>query len=97
MGPFKARTGRRRNEASMIMRQKVVKFDPLQFSADRDVGGGGIGQEHMEWPYVPAGSAFAKVADFPPNLCCDGPQTVFWYLDREHSGGVDGIVCVLLW
>lgn len=78
------------------MRQKVIKFDPLQFSADRAVGGGGIGQDHMARPYVPAGSGFAKVADIAPHLRCDKTWTVLWRLDQEHSdsGGVHGLVCV---
>lgn len=78
------------------MRQKVRKFDPPQFSADRAVGA--IGQDHMAHPYVPAGSGFAKVADIGPHLRCDKTWTVSWRLDPEHSDsrGVDGSARVLM-
>lgn len=79
------------------MRQKVKKFDPQQFSAAGEQEGGHL-PGHMAWPYVPAGSGFAKVADTAPHLCCDKTWTVVWRLDREHSNsrGVDGPVCVLV-
>lgn len=50
----------------------------------------------MAWPYVPAGSGFAKVADIAPHLCCDTAWTVLWCLNQEHSdsGAVHGLLFV---
>lgn len=80
-------------------RQKVRKFDPLQFSADREVGASG--QSHMAQPYVPAGSSFAEVAGAAPRLHFDKTRTVVWRLDRKYHDrrGANGsvYVCERIW
>lgn len=54
-----------------------MQLKPPQVFPDRsvDVGEGGMGQQQMAQPYVPAGLGFTKVTVFAPRVCCDKTWT----------------------
>lgn len=63
-----------------MQRQEVMQLKPPRVFPDRSaevvaVVGGGIGQQQMAQPYVPAGLGSTNVPVFAPRVCCDKTWT----------------------